>query len=192
METHTGSQFVRDLENIPQVSAIGGWRCCRIDSNRTTRHTGCRFARHLETHTGSQFVRDLENIPQVSVKGGCRYCQIDTIQLDSNDSSPQMTTRHTGCNLHPVWRIVICCDESFDLSRIVSNRQHLLHCIVYNILTIDFRSSQAGWRERESIFMIKPLFKSFDQVISRNFYRRNCFWTSLQPLPIRCLVVWRW
>ena len=143
METHTGSQFVRDLENIPQVSAIGGWRCCRIDSNRTTRHTGCRFARHLETHTGSQFVRDLENIPQVSVKGGCRSCQIDTIQLDSNDSSPQMTTRHTGCNLHPVWRIVICCDESFDLSRIVSNRQHLLHCIVYNILTIDFRSSHA-------------------------------------------------
>ena len=61
----------------------------RLESK--TRHTGCRFARHLETHTGSQFVRDLENC-----------CQIDTIQLDSNDLSPQMTTRHTGCNLHPV------------------------------------------------------------------------------------------
>ena len=26
--------------------------------------------------------------------------------------------------------------------------------------------TEAGWRERESIFMIKPLFKSFDQVHS--------------------------
>ena len=42
METHTGSQFARDLENIPQVSAIGGWRCCRIDPNRTTRHNKWR------------------------------------------------------------------------------------------------------------------------------------------------------
>ena len=53
-----------------------------------------------ETHTGTQFARDLENIPQVSAVGG--------------------------------WRC-----------RIVSNRQHLLHCIVYNILTIDFRSFHA-------------------------------------------------
>ena len=49
----------------------------------TTRHTGCRFARNLE------------NIPQVSVKGGCRCYRIDTIQLKSNESSQQMTTRHT-------------------------------------------------------------------------------------------------
>ena len=42
METHTGSQFARDLESIPQVSAIGGWRCCRSDSNRTTRHNKWR------------------------------------------------------------------------------------------------------------------------------------------------------
>ena len=54
-----------------------------------------------ETHTGTQFARDFENIPQVSAIGG--------------------------------WR---CC-------RIVSNRQHLLHCIVYNIQTIDFRSFHA-------------------------------------------------
>ena len=54
-----------------------------------------------ETHTGTPFARDLENIPQVSAIGG--------------------------------WR---CC-------RIVSNRQHLLHCIVYNIQTIDFRSFHA-------------------------------------------------
>ena len=54
-----------------------------------------------ETHTGTQFARDLENIPLVSAIGG--------------------------------WR---CC-------RIVSNRQHLLHCIVYNIQTIDFRSFHA-------------------------------------------------
>ena len=54
MKTHTRSQFARDLKNIPH----GGWKCCRIDTNRfesndstqqmTTRHTGCRFARHLE------------------------------------------------------------------------------------------------------------------------------------------------
>ena len=36
METHTGSQFARDLESIPQVSAIGGWRCCRIERLVTT------------------------------------------------------------------------------------------------------------------------------------------------------------
>ena len=46
-------------------------------------------------------------------------------------------------NRHPVWRIVICCDESFDSSPTVSNRQHLLRCIVYYILTIDFRSFHA-------------------------------------------------
>ena len=63
----------------------------------TTRHTGCRFARHLI------------NIPQVSVKGGLK-----------------MLSNRTTANRHPVWRIVICCDESFDSSRIVSNRQHLL------------------------------------------------------------------
>ena len=54
-----------------------------------------------------------------------------------------MTTRHTGCPFASGMTDVICCEESFDLSRIVSNRQHLLHCIVYNILTIDFRSSHA-------------------------------------------------
>ena len=41
-------------------------------------------------------------------------------------------------NWHLVWWIVICCDELFDLSWIMSNRQHLLHCTVYNILMIDF------------------------------------------------------
>ena len=46
----------------------------------TTRHTGCRFARHLE------------NIPQVSVKEESRYYRIDTIQLESNESSQQMAT----------------------------------------------------------------------------------------------------
>ena len=54
--------------------------------------------------------------------------------------------RHTGCrfaNRHPVRRIVICCDESFDSSRIVSNRQHLLLCMVFSILTIDLRSFYA-------------------------------------------------
>ena len=30
METHTRSQFARDLKNIPH----GGWKCCRIASNR--------------------------------------------------------------------------------------------------------------------------------------------------------------
>ena len=49
----------------------------------TTRHTGCRFARHLE------------NIRQVSVKGESRYYRIDTIQLESNESSQQMATRNT-------------------------------------------------------------------------------------------------
>ena len=57
-----------------------------------------------------------------------------------------MTARHTGCrfaNGHPVRWIVICCDESFDSSRIVSNRQHLLLCMVFSILTIDLRSFYA-------------------------------------------------
>ena len=73
----------------------GGWRFCRIDTIRlesnyssqqmTTRHTGCRFARHFE------------NNPQVSVKGVWRFCVIDTIRVESNYSSRHMTTRHTGC-----------------------------------------------------------------------------------------------
>ena len=82
---HTGCRFSRQLENIPQVSVKGDWKCCRIDTIRqesndsspqlTTRHIRCRFARHLE------------NIPQVSVKGGCRWYRIDAIQLESNESS---------------------------------------------------------------------------------------------------------
>ena len=90
----------------------------------TTRHTGCRFARHLE------------NIPQVSVKGG-------------GGVGLKMLS-----NRHPVWRIVICCDESFDSSRIVSNRQHLLHCIVFSILTIDLRSFHAlkTWKVHVILF----------------------------------------
>ena len=57
-------------------------------------------------------------------------------------------------NRHPVWRIVICCDESFDSSRIVSNRQHLLHCIVFSILTIDLRSFHAlkTWKVHVILF----------------------------------------
>ena len=55
---------------------------------------------------------------------------------------PDVNLQDTA-NRHPVWRIVICCDESFDSSPTVSNRQHLLRCIVYNILTIDFRSFHA-------------------------------------------------
>ena len=39
---HTGSRFARHLENIPRVTTKVGWRCCRIDSNRTTRHSWCR------------------------------------------------------------------------------------------------------------------------------------------------------
>ena len=35
-----------------------------------------------------------------------------------------MTIRHTGCKLHPVWRVVICGDESFESSWIVSIWQH--------------------------------------------------------------------
>ena len=92
MKTHTGSQFARDF--IPQVSCDRGLKMLSnwLESNdssqqMTTRHTGCRFARHLE------------NILQVSVNGGCRCCRIDTIRLESNDSSQQMTTCHTGCRL---------------------------------------------------------------------------------------------
>ena len=204
METHTGSQFVsvcdkglKTLSNrhestrieqlvttnddppyrmsicrtlIPQVSVKGDWRCCRIDTIRqeskdsspqmTTRHTGCRFARNLE------------NIPQVSVKGGCRYYRIDTIQLESNESSQQMTTRHTvestranrqrsteyllSCaNRHPVWRIVICCDESFDSSQIVSNRQHFLYSMVQKILTMELQSFHAFRTWEVHVFLWK-------------------------------------
>ena len=58
-------------------------------------------------------------------------------------------------NRHPVWRIVICCDESFDSSPTVSNHQHLLRCIVYNILTIDFRSFHAlkTWKVHVVMFL---------------------------------------
>ena len=35
-----------------------------------------------------------------------------------------MTIRHTGCKLHPVWRVVICGDESFESSWIVSIWQY--------------------------------------------------------------------
>ena len=145
MKRHTGSQFARDLEYIPRVSAIGGWKCSWIHTNRlelnnssqqmTTRHTGCQFARHLK------------NILQVSLKGGCKCCWIDMIQLELN-----WRTHHNKwwpvildvdlqdtANWHLVWWIVICWDELFDSSWIMSNHQHLLHCTVYNILMIDFQ-----------------------------------------------------
>ena len=45
----------------------------------TTRHTGCRFAKHLE------------NIPKVSVKGGCRYCRIEKLITTNDDPSYRMS-----------------------------------------------------------------------------------------------------
>ena len=65
-----------------------------------------------------------------------------------------MLSNRTTANRHPVWRIVICCDESFDSSRVVSNRQHLLHCIVFSILTIDLRSFHAlkTWKVHVILF----------------------------------------
>ena len=115
----------------------------------TTRHTGCRFARHVE------------NIPRVSMDGGCRCCRIETIRLQSNDSSQK--------NDDPSYRMSICktlqidirydgssfAMFSFDSSPTVSNRQHLLRCIVYNILTIDFRSFHAlkTWKVHVVMFL---------------------------------------
>ena len=65
-----------------------------------------------------------------------------------------MLSNRTTANRHPVWRIIICCDESFDSSRIVSNRQNLLHCIVFSILTIDLRSFHAlkTWKVHVILF----------------------------------------
>lgn len=45
-----------------------------------------------------------------------------------------------SANRHPVWRVVISCEESFGSSRIVWNRQNFLHWMVQKILTIYFRS----------------------------------------------------
>ena len=39
---HAGSRFERHFENFPQVATKGGYKYCRIDSNRTTRHGWCR------------------------------------------------------------------------------------------------------------------------------------------------------
>ena len=61
----------------------------------TTRHTGCRFARHLE------------NIPQVSVKGGGGVEDV----VESNDwwfLRPPVSQRHSAANRLPVWRFVNC------------------------------------------------------------------------------------
>ena len=115
----------------------------------TTRHTGCRFARHVE------------NIPRVSMDGGCRCCRIETIRLQSNDLSQK--------NDDPSYRMSICktlqidirydgssfAMFSFDSSPTVSNRQHLLRCIVYNILTIDLRSFHAlkTWKVHVVMFL---------------------------------------
>ena len=67
----------------------------------TTRHTGCRFARHLDFRS-FHALRTWE------------------LHVFFCKSTSGMTDRH------------------FLTSRIVSNRQHLPHCLVYNILTIDF------------------------------------------------------
>ena len=83
-----------------------------------------------------------------------------------------MTTRHTvestranrqrsteylpSCaNRHPLWRIVISCNESFDSSRIVSNRQHFLHCMVQKILKKDLQSFRALRTWEVHVFLCK-------------------------------------
>ena len=61
------------------------------------------------------------------------------IRLESNDSSQQMTIRRTGCpfaNRHPVWRVVICCYESFDLT--ISSTPYRRHLRI-------FSKSLANW-----------------------------------------------
>ena len=62
METHTGSQFARHLENISQVTVEGCWKCCRIDSTRLESNYSSQFM--STRHTGSWFARHLENIPR--------------------------------------------------------------------------------------------------------------------------------
>ena len=63
-------------KRLPEANLQETCKCLRygvedvVESNdssqqMTTRHTGCRFPRHLE------------NIPQVSVKGGCKCCRIE-------------------------------------------------------------------------------------------------------------------
>ena len=78
------------------------------------------------------------------------FCESTSISLktrrvESTRANRQRSTEYlpSCANRHPVWRVVICCDELFDSSRIVSNCQHFLHCMVYSILTIDFRSFHA-------------------------------------------------
>ena len=104
----------------------------------------------MMTRTGCRFARHLENITQLSVKGV--EDAVESTRFDSN-----RTTRHTGCrfaNRYSVSQIVICSDELFDSSRIASNGQHLLHCIVYNILTIGLRLFHAltTWKVNVVVF----------------------------------------
>ena len=106
----------------------------------------------METHTRSQFARDLKKYSAWGLKMlSHRHESIRIERLDTTNDDPSY--RMSICKTlrkYCLLRIVICCNESFDSSRIVSNGQHLLHFI----LTIDFRSFHAlrSWKVHVGIF----------------------------------------
>ena len=98
------------------------------------------------------------------------FCESTSISLktrrvESTRANRQRSTEYlpSCANRHPVWRVVICCDELFDSSRIVSNRQHFLHCMVQKILTIDFRSFYALRTWEVYVFFCKSTFGMTDR-----------------------------
>ena len=77
----------------------------RFDSNRTTRHSKWRsvipdvdLQKKIWTYYVLKAWNDRKSIVRIFWTIQCRKCwRFDTIRLESNNSSQQITTRHTGC-----------------------------------------------------------------------------------------------
>ena len=68
------TSLARHLENILQITSKSRWKCCRINSNRTTRHCWCRPVIPEV---------DLQSTTKFSVRGHERGLQILSNRLDS-------------------------------------------------------------------------------------------------------------
>ena len=78
----------------------------------------------------------------------------DSTRFDSNQTTPHSKWQSVipDANGHPVWRVVICDDESFDSSQIVSTWQHLQPPFTdtYGIFSKGLANRHPVWRSFDS------------------------------------------
>ena len=111
---------------------------------RTWRHEPSTFLKRETTGSLSSEYYKLYSVANVD----------DSTRFDSNQTTPHSKWQSVipDANGHPVWRVVICGDESFDSSQIVSTWQHLQPPFTdtYGIFSKGLANRHPVWRSFDS------------------------------------------